>query len=70
MTRNLHKRVEECYPIENPEHKTRIIEQGLKLYLKDNTQAWVLDHEGHYTRVIPKTTPISAQQSLLQLLTY
>ncbi|MCK5664618.1 MAG: polyphosphate kinase 1 [Thiotrichaceae bacterium] len=70
MTRNLLKRVEECYPIENLEHKNRVIEQGLKLYLEDNTQAWILDSEGHYTRLQAETTPISAQQTLLQLLTH
>jgi polyphosphate kinase len=70
MDRNLLKRVEECYPVENPEFKTRVIEQGLKLYLEDNTQAWVLDSEGNYTRLSPEgdAPPISAQQTLLQLL--
>jgi len=70
MGRNLLKRVEECYPVENPELKTRVIEQGLKLYLEDNTQAWVLDSEGNYTRLSPEgdAQPISAQQTLLQLL--
>ncbi|MCK5717244.1 MAG: polyphosphate kinase 1 [Thiomargarita sp.] len=69
MTRNLLKRVEACYPIEDVAHKKRIIEQGLKLYLDDNTQAWILDSEGHYTRLKATTQPISAQQTLLQLLT-
>jgi polyphosphate kinase len=70
MTRNLLKRVEECYPIEEPALKNRVIEQGLKLYLQDNTQAWVLDKEGHYTRLIPKDDEpaISAQQTLLEQL--
>jgi polyphosphate kinase len=70
MDRNLLKRVEECYPVENPELKTRVIEQGLKLYLEDNTQAWVLDNEGNYTCLSPEgdAEPISAQQTLLQLL--
>ncbi|MBE9562007.1 MAG: polyphosphate kinase 1 [Proteobacteria bacterium] len=65
MTRNLLKRVEECYPIEHPELKKRVIEQGLKLYLKDNTQAWILDNEGNYNRLTSKEDPISAQQQLL-----
>jgi polyphosphate kinase len=47
-----------------------VIEQGLKLYLQDNTQAWILDSEGNYTRLTPQDeeTPISAQSKLLQLL--
>jgi polyphosphate kinase len=70
MDRNLLKRVEECFPVENPALKERVIEQGLKLYLQDNTQAWILDNEGNYTRITPQNeeTPISAQSKLLQLL--
>ncbi len=70
MDRNLLKRVEECYPIEDPQLKKRIIEEGLNLYLQDNTQAWILDSEGNYTRLVPQEdeTPISAQQTLLQML--
>jgi len=70
MARNLLKRVEECYPVEELNLKTRVIEQGLKLYLQDNTQAWILDQEGHYTRLLPKNDEqaISAQQTLLQQL--
>jgi len=67
MARNLLKRVEECYPVNL---KTRVIEQGLKLYMQDNTQAWILDQEGYYTRLTPKDDEqaISAQQTLLELL--
>ncbi len=70
MDRNLLKRVEACYPIENPEIKKRVIEQGLKLYLEDNTQAWELDSEGNCTRITHNddTPLVSAQQTLLQLL--
>ncbi|RKZ38667.1 MAG: polyphosphate kinase 1 [Gammaproteobacteria bacterium] len=70
MARNLLKRVEECYPVEEVNLKTRVIEQGLKLYMQDNTQAWILDQEGYYTRLTPKDDEqaISAQQTLLELL--
>ena len=68
MTRNLLKRVEECYPIENTDIKKRVIEQGLQLYLKDNTQAWILDNEGNYSRLVSEDEPVSAQQQLLKKL--
>lgn len=70
MTRNLLKRVEQCYPIEDQKLKTRVIEQGLKLYLQDNTQAWVLDRDGNYTHLSPEPDeqPVTAQQILLQIL--
>lgn len=70
MTRNLQKRVEACYPIEDACIKSCVIEQGLKLYLQDNTRAWVLDKEGVYTRLTPKgdEPAISAQETLLERL--
>jgi len=69
MDRNLLKRVETCYPIENSELKAQVINM-LKLYLSDNTQAWVLDNHGSYQHLAPTTDeiPISAQQTLLQSL--
>lgn len=68
MDRNLLKRVEACFPIENAALKERVIEQGLKLYLSDNTQAWILNSEGTYVHAVPQADeqPISAQQTLLQ----
>ncbi|MFK5971410.1 MAG: polyphosphate kinase 1 [Candidatus Marithrix sp.] len=68
MTRNLLKRVEECYPIEDSDIKKRIIEQGLLLYLKDNTQAWILDNKGNYSHLVSEDEPVSAQQQLLKKL--
>ena len=68
MARNLFKRVEECYPVENSKLKKRIID-NLNIYLQDNTQAWMLHSEGNYSRLQPQDdeTPISAQQSLLEV---
>ena len=70
MDRNLLKRVETCFPIEDPTLKARVIEQSLELYLQDNYQAWELDMDGSYAQVQPKDgeAVISAQQSLLQSL--
>lgn len=70
MYRNLLKRVEECYPVEAPELKKRVIEQGLELYLKDNTHAWGLNSDGEYTRLQPREgeNAITAQQTLLKML--
>jgi polyphosphate kinase len=67
MDRNLLKRVETCFPIETPELKQQVISM-LKLYLSDNTQAWVHDNTGSYQHVTPASgeTFISAQQTLLQ----
>ncbi len=48
MPRNLFYRVEACFPIQAPKSKTSVIEQGLKTYLNDNTNAWILNSTGEY----------------------
>jgi len=70
MDRNLLKRVEECFPVEESKLRKQVLEQGLELYLNDNTQAWVLDSEGMYTQLIPEEgeEAITAQQIILQSL--
>ena len=66
MGRNLFKRVETCFPIENKKLRDRVI-HDLEYYLKDNTQAWLLQQDGSYIRVDPgKEELFSAQQALLQ----
>jgi len=50
MNRNMFKRVEICFPIENRKLSARIL-HDLGLYLKDNTQAWLLQSDGSYQRV-------------------
>ena len=66
MTRNLHHRVEVCFPIEEKRTSDTVIEYGLQSYLADNTQAWLLQSDGSYKRLKPGTAkPRSAQQLLL-----
>ncbi len=69
MGRNMFKRVEACFPIENSDLRERVIDD-LKLYLKDNTQAWVMESDGSYRRLpVPKkAVPFAAQQALLERL--
>lgn len=50
MSRNMFKRVEICFPIENRKLAMRILHE-LGLYLKDNTQVWLLQADGSYQRV-------------------
>ncbi len=67
MERNLFHRVEAAFPIENKRLKQRVIDD-LHAYLKDNTQAWVLQSDGTYRRLTPAEgeAPFSAQRSLLE----
>ncbi len=67
MDRNFFRRVEACFPIEDPKLNQRVFKQGLMVYLSDNTQAWILQSDGSYKRTVPgKQTPKSAQQILLE----
>lgn len=70
MSRNLHRRVECCFPIEDAELKQRVIRETLETYLSDNTQAWMLQSDATYVRLTPEEgqAPFSAQQALLESL--
>ncbi len=53
MTRNLDRRVEILFPVENPDLRKHIVENVLAPYLKDNTQGRQLKSDGTHTRTKP-----------------
>lgn len=67
MRRNLLGRVETAFPIPSG-LKNRALEEGLLMYLRDNTQAWLLQPDGTYVRAQPQDNdaPFSAQQALME----
>ncbi|AGM41271.1 polyphosphate kinase [Spiribacter salinus M19-40] len=67
MERNFFRRVETGFPLLNPEFRQRVIDD-LEAYLQDNTQAWLLGSDGHYTRDAPgpDEAAYSAQTTLLE----
>ena len=65
MERNLHHRVESCFPIEDKKIKERVSKE-LNYYLQDTMQAWELQSDGSYHRVAQgESEPFSAQLTLL-----
>ncbi len=50
MNRNLARRVEVAFPVLDKRLKKRVLNEGLRLYLKDNVDAWKLDAQGQYHR--------------------
>jgi polyphosphate kinase len=54
MPRNLNRRVETLFPVEDPEIKRVIIDLILPIHLKDNVKARELQPDGRYRRVVPK----------------
>jgi len=68
MERNFFRRVELCFPVLDAKLKARVIKEGLKMYLADNTHAWEMDSSGNYERRRARGVPRSAQERLLALL--
>ena len=69
MDRNFFRRIEVCFPVLDEKLKKRVLDEGLKSYLKDNVQAWEMDCNGFYHRKARGRCTIScAQTELLQQL--
>src|SRR5947209_9496557 len=54
MDRNLSRRVEVVFPVEQPDLKQRLIGEILETTLADNVKARELSSDGTYHRVMPK----------------
>jgi polyphosphate kinase len=66
MSRNFFRRIEVAVPVLDPQAKRRVLREGLRPYLRDNTHAWLMDRDGHYRRRRPgRAKPYTAQQFLL-----
>jgi polyphosphate kinase len=66
MGRNFFGRVEICFPILDKKLKKRVMTEGLRPFLDDNQQAWLMDNTGEYAqRTVRRAKPFSAQQFLL-----
>ncbi|HEY6896902.1 MAG TPA: RNA degradosome polyphosphate kinase, partial [Rhodocyclaceae bacterium] len=65
MERNFFRRIEVAFPILDPKLKRRVIKEGLKAYLADNSQSWEMDGNGDYRIKPPRRGRISAQDLLL-----
>ncbi len=64
MGRNMFRRVETCFPVENKKLHDRIM-HDLDCYLKDDSQAWILQSDGSYKQMKPVgDQPYQAQMVL------
>jgi polyphosphate kinase len=67
MTRNLDRRVEVLFPVEDPKLVRRIRDEILAVYGTDNVKARRMKADGTYQRVKPDSKrPVHAQQLLLR----
>ncbi len=68
MERNLNRRMEILFPLENSEHIRHIRKNVLDIYLRDNQLAYVMQPDGSYKRKTPRPgePPINVQNWLMQ----
>lgn len=67
MERNLNRRVELLFPLENPEHIRDICEDVLNVYLRDNQLAYAMLPDGKYEHKVPSKgeRPVNVQNWLM-----
>lgn len=67
MDRNMFRRVETCFPIEDKKLRERVL-SDLDCYLTDNSQSWVLQQDGQYLALQPQEQDeiYQVQSALLQ----
>jgi polyphosphate kinase len=53
MNRNMLRRVEVAWPVEDPVLRQRVIDECLVAYLHDTEDAWNMNADGHYSRAMP-----------------
>lgn len=66
MDRNFFRRIEVAFPVLDPRLRRRVIREGLRAYIADNSQAWEMLPDGRYRRRSGRGIRRSAQQMLLQ----
>jgi polyphosphate kinase len=69
MERNLNRRIELLFPLENPEHIRYIREDVLETYLRDNQLAYKMRANGTYEQKEPEEgeQPVNVQEWLMHL---
>lgn len=65
MERNFFRRIEVSFPILEPKLKRRVIKEGLRPYLADNSQAWDMDPNGEFAIRPSRRARTCAQEMLL-----
>ncbi len=65
MERNFFRRIEVAFPVLNPTLKRRVLKEGLRSYLADTAQSWLMDSDGRYKLTTTRKQRVSAQDLLL-----
>jgi polyphosphate kinase len=65
MSRNMMRRIELAWPVNDPVLRQRIIDECILAYLHDSRDAWDLRSDGRYHRVGLHAPGHSAQDALM-----
>ncbi|HEX4781987.1 MAG TPA: polyphosphate kinase 1 [Usitatibacter sp.] len=69
MDRNFFRRIELSFPVTDAKLKSRVVNEGLKPYLDDNTEAWDMQPDGTFKRMKRgRRKARSAQMALMNAL--
>jgi len=66
MNRNMMRRVEVAWPVDDPVLRQRVLDECLTAYLLDQRDAWCMNAEGRYEPVMAKGRKLGAQRALSQ----
>ncbi len=66
MNRNMMRRIEVAWPVEDPVLRQRILDECVSAYLHDQRDAWCMTPEGEYVPVTGSGRKLGAQQVLAQ----
>jgi len=65
MNRNMIRRIELAWPVQDPVLRQRVVDECLNLYLQDGRNAWSLGPEGKYTKLEKKGRHVHSAQAIL-----
>jgi len=65
MDRNFFRRIEIAFPVLEPKLKRRVLREGLRAYIADNTNAWDMLPDGRYRKKTARGIKRNAQSILL-----
>ena len=65
MDRNFFRRIEVAFPILDARLKRRVLAEGIKPYLRDNSQAWEMASDGLYKQRQPRRAKLVCAQAQL-----
>jgi polyphosphate kinase len=67
MPRNMDRRIEICWPIENKEVKARLINEILRTSFADTAKGRLLQSDGRYARRKPEGQPVRSQLRFIEI---